>query len=302
MKQTLIFIVGPTSSGKTAVSTRLAEKIGGEIISCDSMQIYTGMDVLTQAPTEEILSKIKHHLVKEISLEEEFSAAEFMDRGSRAIENVLAAGKMPIITGGTGLYMKALLDGIFDSPPRDDELRETLENIAEKNGKESLHKKLQSIDPKTAEKLHPNDTKRIIRAIEVYELTGTSIEEKKKEAEGIWDKYNCRIFALDVPRDVLYDRINRTVDKMFTEGIIDEVKALLDKGLSITASKALGIREIGAFLKGDVSLEDATEDLKKKTRNYAKRQLTWFRGDDRIEWIDADRSIDEVVNEIVRSL
>ena len=302
MKQTLIFIVGPTSSGKTAVSTRLAEKIGGEIISCDSMQIYTGMDVLTQAPTEEILSKIKHHLVKEISLEEEFSAAEFMDRGSRAIENVLAAGKMPIITGGTGLYMKALLDGIFDSPPRDDELRETLENIAEKNGKESLHKKLQSIDPKTAEKLHPNDTKRIIRAIEVYELTGTSIEEKKKEAEGIWNKYNCRIFALDVPRDVLYDRINRTVDKMFTEGIIDEVKALLDKGLSITASKALGIREIGAFLKGDVSLEDATEDLKKKTRNYAKRQLTWFRGDDRIEWIDADRSIDEVVNEIVRSL
>jgi len=144
--------------------------------------------------------------------------------------------------------------------------------------------------------------KRIIRAIEVYELTGVSIQDKKKEAEGIYEKYDCHIYGLDIPRDVLYDRINRTVDKMFSEGVVDEVKKLLENDLGITASKALGIREIGNFLKGDISLETAAEELKKKTRNYAKRQLTWFRGDKRIKWIDANRSAGDIVEEIQNSL
>ncbi|MGB3081826.1 MAG: tRNA (adenosine(37)-N6)-dimethylallyltransferase MiaA [Candidatus Omnitrophota bacterium] len=299
MKPKVVFIVGPTSSGKTAVSIKLAEKVNGEIISCDSMQIYKDMDVITRVPPDRVLSKVPHHLIKKISPEEEYSVARFTREAANLIDQIISRGKLPIIVGGTGLYMKSLIDGLFSSPPEDKDLREEFKKEAEGKGSEYLHKRLESVDPETASKLHPNDTRRIIRALEVHELTGETIHEKKKESEGISSKYDCRIFGLELPRDALYGRINETVEGMFNEGLVKLVEDLRARKLSKTAFKALGIKEVSAFLDGQVKLEEAAEELKKNTRKYAKRQLTWFRADERIHWVDADRSVDEIVEDIV---
>ncbi len=298
MKNTVIFIVGPTSSGKSAVAAALAERVGGEVISCDSMQVYRDMDVLTRAPGEEMLARVRHHLVKVLAPEEEYSAARFAEESASLIECVLAEGKIPVVTGGTGLYMKSLVDGIFPSPPKDEELRKNLRELAVQKGNEYLYERLGEIDPETAAKLHPNDTKRIIRALEVYELTGRTICEKKRTTEGISSKYDCRIFGLEIPRGMLNRRIGLSVDRMFEKGLVEEVERLKERNLSLTAGKALGIKEISAYLDGRISMKEASEELKKNTRQYAKRQLTWFRGDERIIWIDATRDVAEIVNDI----
>ena len=295
----VLFIVGPTSSGKTAVAASLAEKMNGEIISCDSMQVYKDMDVITRVPGKDLLSRIPHHLVRSISPEEEYSAARFVEEASSLIESIISKGKTPIITGGTGLYMKSLLDGIFSSPPKDEDLREELQKEAEEGGGERLHERLKKIDPETAEKLHSNDLRRIIRALEVYELTGETIYEKKKESEGIESKYDCRIFGMQLPRDILYERIDRTVEEMFSEGLVELVKGLRSRSLSKTAGKALGIKEVSDLLDGKVDRGEAQEELKKNTRRYAKRQLTWFRADGRIQWIDANRPTSAIVKDIL---
>jgi len=295
----VIFIAGPTASGKTAVSLELAERAGGEIISSDSMQVYRGMDILTQAPRDEDLRRITHHLVKKIPPGEEYSAARFADEAGDIISDIIFRGKVPIVSGGTGLYMRSLLDGLFASPPKDGKFREELENVAREKGSGYLHDRLRRIDPETAGRLHPNDLRRIIRALEVYELTSMTIHDKKAEAEGISGAYDCVMFGLELERSLLYDRINKRVDKMFEEGIVDEVRRLLAEELSVTAGKALGIKEIKAFLEGEITLGEAREELKKNTRRYAKRQLTWFRADDRIIWVDADRSSSEVAEEVL---
>ena len=299
MKKTIIFIVGPTSSGKTACSIELADRINGEIISCDSMQVYKDMDLLTHPPSDENLLKAKHYLVKMISPEEEFNVSEFVNKSKTAIEFILSENKVPIIAGGTGLYMKSLVDGIFSSPPKDAEFREELEKKALEKGNEYLHERLKKVDPAAAEKLHQNDIKRIIRALEVYELTGETINEKKKDSEGIKDKYDCKFFGLSLPREVLYERINRSVDAMVENGLVDMVKDLRNKKLSRTADKALGVKEISSFLDGEIGFDRAIEELKKNTRRYAKRQLTWFRGDERVIWIDASRAPEEITNDIL---
>ena len=299
MKAKIVFIVGPTSSGKTEVAISLAEKLNGEIISCDSMQVYRDMDVITRPPGERLLSRVSHHLIKSVSPEEEHSAARFVEEAAVLIEDIISRKRTPVIAGGTGLYMKSLMDGLFSSPPKEEDLRKELEEEAKKHGNERLYKRLEDVDPETASSLHPNDLRRIIRALEVYELTGETIHDKKKESAGIADKYDCRIFGMDFPREVLYERINNTVDRMFAEGLIEEVKRLRERPLSETAKMALGIKEVYAFLDGRAGLDEITEELKKNTRKYAKRQLTWFRADKRIQWVNADRSIDEIVDDIL---
>ncbi|MFH1798310.1 MAG: tRNA (adenosine(37)-N6)-dimethylallyltransferase MiaA [Candidatus Omnitrophota bacterium] len=294
----VIFIVGPTSSGKSAVSVCLAGKINGEIISCDSMQVYKDMDILSQSPSDECRARVPHHLIKIISPEEEFSAAKFIYDAQNLISSTISRGKVPVITGGTGLYFKSLLDGLFSSPPKDEAFRGELRDMVLDKGKEYIYQKLKEADPKTARKLHSNDTRRVIRALEVYHLTGRTIHEKKSESDGIFHKYNCVIFGLKLPRAKLYERINDAVERRFSAGIVEEVKRLKERRLSLTAAKALGIKEIGAFLDGEISLDKAREELKKNTRKYAKRQLTWFNADKRVVWVDADRPVGEIAEEI----
>jgi tRNA dimethylallyltransferase len=303
MKKTVIFIVGPTSSGKSVVAVRLAQKLSGEIISCDSMQVYKGMDVVTRAPGDDLLSGIRHHLIRMVSPEKEFNAARFVREAGNIIDSVISGGRMPVIVGGTGLYVKALVDGIFVSPPKDTELRRNLREMALEKGREYLYRQLKEVDPETAAGLHPNDMRRIIRALEVYRLTGRTIHEKKSGSEGISRKYDCRIFGLKVPRKTLYARIDAVVEDMFREGLVNEVMKLKRRKLSLTAEKALGIKEISDFLSGEISLEKAKEELKKNTRRYAKRQMTWFRADRRIMWVNADdRDADDIAEDILRQL
>lgn len=301
-KNTIVFLVGPTSSGKTKVAAGLAEGIRGEIISCDSMQVYKGMDITTQTPPEECLLRVEHYLVKTLSPEEEFSAARFVLEAQKCIDIITGKGKMPIFAGGTGLYIKSLLDGLFPSPPKSEDFRKNLEGISRTRGLEYLHGKLKRIDREAAEKIHPNDEKRIIRALEVYELTGKTMSEKKQETKGIYGKYDTRMFGLKLPRALLYQRIEDKVDEMFERGIVEEIRALKGKDLSITAEKALGVKEVALFLDGKMSLEKAKEELKKNTRRYAKRQMTWFKSDKRIQWINADRGASLIVEDIISLL
>lgn len=301
-KHTIIFIVGQTASGKTRVAAELAKRTNGEVVSCDSMQIYKDMDIITQLPAEEIRLEVPHHLVAFLSPEEEYSAARYAQDAKRVIEDIISRGKGPIFAGGTGLYMKALVDGIFPSPEKDEKYRIELELLAREKGAEHLHRMLEKIDRETAAKLHPNDVRRVIRALEVHKNTGKTTYEKKKETVGIGDEYEIKIFGLDVPRDILYERINARLDRMFGSGLVSEVEGLLERKLSKTARKALGIKEVAALLAGELETEEAKELLKKNTRNYAKRQLTWFRADKRVEWVDADRPVYEIVEEIIALL
>jgi tRNA dimethylallyltransferase len=302
MNPTVIFIVGPTSSGKSTVAARIAEKLNSEVISCDSMQVYKDMDMVTHPPGKDLLSRVTHHLVGTVPPEEEFNAARFAEEAGSIINLIVSGNKIPVVAGGTGLYVKALVDGIFASPPRDGILRERLREIAARKGKEYLYRQLKDADPGTANRLHPNDMRRIIRALEVYKLTGKTIGEKKTESEGISRKYNCRIFGLKIPRSSLYARIDLTVERMFREGLAGEVEQLKRRRLSLTAEKALGIKEISAFLDGRINIKKAEEELKKNTRRYAKRQLTWFRGDKRVVWIDADRDVGQIAEDIMETI
>ncbi len=302
MKPKVIFIVGPTSSGKSAVAVSLTERLDGEIVSADSMQVYRDMDVITQAPSGDLLSRVPHHLVKMIPPEEEYNAAKFAARAGDIIRTLIVRCGMPIVAGGTGLYIKALVDGIFSSPPKDEDLRRSLSDIAKEKGNECVHDRLKKVDPETADKLHPNDLRRVIRALEVYNASGSTIHKKKAESEGISAKYDCGFFGLELPRKTLYERINANVEKMFEAGLVDEVRSLRGRRLSLTAGKALGIKEVAAYLDGKRSLEWAKEELKKNTRRYAKRQLTWLRADRRIVWVNADREVGAIAGDIMEKL
>jgi len=300
--RTIIFILGPTSSGKTAVAEEFAKKIGGSIISCDSMQIYRDMDIITRASSFEMDSDVPHCLTRFMSPEEEYNAAKFANDAKKAIEDIAGVGRVPVVEGGTGLYVKALVDGIFPTPPANKIFRKKLEQEAHERGPEFLHARLGGVDPDTAKKLHINDVRRVIRALEIFEFTGRTPHEKSGETSGIGGSYDLRMFGMSLDRALLYGRINRTVDVMFDEGLLEEVRALLGRKLSETAQKALGIKEISAFLEGKISLDKAREELKKNTRRYAKRQLTWFRADHRIEWVDADRAPQKIAEEIAERM
>lgn len=286
MKQKIIFIVGPTGVGKTEVAVKLAEKIKAEIVSCDSMQIYTDMDILTSKPALSLRRKITHHLVSIISPDKEYNVAVYRRAALKKIKEIIKKGKVPLFVGGTGLYMSILVDGIFSVETQDNEVRSHLYEEAETLGKMHLFERLKEVDPQAASKIHPHDTKRIIRALEVYEITGKPISELQKQRSGLFDEYDVHMFCLAMERKALYKRIDTRVDKMLKEGLDAEVKKLLRLRLSKTASYAIGIKELGGYFNGACSLDEAKDLMKKNTRNYAKRQLTWFRKDKRIRWIE----------------
>jgi len=297
----IIFLVGPTAVGKTETSIHLAKLIDAEIISCDSMQVYKGMDIGTQKPTAAQRRVAPHYIVDIVSPSYNFSAANFRKRAIGYIKRIHKEGRTPLFVGGTALYMKILIDGLFPSPAADKALRKNL--LKEEAGKKgALYNKLLKVDPQTAKILHPNDTRRIIRALEVYIKTNRPMSELKKKTKGLKDSYDIKIFCLNRNRENLYKKIEKRVDSMFKQGLLAECKQLKKKRLSITAKQALGYKEVFDYLNSKTTLQETKELIKKKTRNFAKRQLSWFRNDKRIIWIDADRRRPESVAKEITGL
>ena len=287
-----LIILGPTSVGKSSLGIILAEKLNGEIVSLDSMQIYKGMDIGTAKPSAEELAAVPHHLIDCQPLSETSDVASFINKAKKVENEILDRNALPVFVGGTAMYIKAFVDGLFEGPKSSPELREKLAGIANEKGSEFLHREfLSPIDPITAKKLHPNDLFRIVRAIEVYELTGKPISEQQTQWENKSTDY--RLIGLTMPRDVLYKRIEERVDKMINSGLADEVKKLKSIGIeqNKTAAQAIGYKELLSYLDGEYSLDRAIELIKRNTRRFAKHQLTWFRKDERIEWFDLSRQM-----------
>ena len=296
-----VYIVGPTAVGKTEISITLAKILDGEIISADSMQIYRGMDIATAKPSMSQLAEIPHHLINILNLDETFSAAKFKDAAEKIMSSIRSSDKVPVIAGGTGLYIKTLTEGIFEGPSADWKFRAKLNEQEKVYGTGHLYSLLTRIDPKSAARIKPNDMRRIIRAIEVHHLTGRPISELQKEWE--MSRPYITIIGLDMERAMLNERINKRVEEMFSKGIIDETRHLIKLGIekNRTAMQAIGYKEIIGYLNGQYNLERAQELLKRNSRRYAKRQLTWFRKDDRIKWFDAgnlkkEQLVDEIVS------
>lgn len=283
-------MVGPTASGKTALSIALAKKFNAEIVSCDSMQIYKAMDIGTAKPSKEEMGGVVHHLIDFLEPCENFSVAQYVKLASEAIADINSRGKRVVLVGGTGLYFSSLIDNIvFSENDSDPALRAELEALAREKGSEHLLEILRELDPEIAEKLHPNNLGRIIRAIEVCKTTGTTMSEQQRLARENESPYDPCIIGLDFSdRQKLYDRINLRVDLMLKSGLMDENRRLLNTNLSKTALQAIGFKEFLPYLNGSATLEECAENLKMQTRRYAKRQLTWFRRDQRINWIHQD--------------
>lgn len=281
--QRSLILTGPTASGKSALSLDLAERLGAEIISADSMTVYRGMDIGTAKPTAEDRRRVPHHLVDELDPWESASVAWWLNRAAECVRDIESRGKRAMFVGGTPLYLKALLCGLFDGPPRNDALRARLEAEAAAAGNEALHARLAAVDPVSAGRLHPNDVRRVIRALEVFELSGKPLGEWQQQ--GWWGDGEPAFgpdvcFALDIPRPILYDRIDRRVAAMFAAGWPEEVRRLAadPRGWGREAAKALGYQEIAAHFAGEKALADTVADVQLRTRQFAKRQLTWFRG------------------------
>lgn len=280
----IIVICGPTASGKTALSVELAKIYGGEIISADSMQIYTDMDVASAKATVEEQQGIPHHLMNFLPPSESFSVVDYVKLCGEKADDILRRGKVPIICGGTGLYISSFVDNLtFDDSEQDFKFREEMREFAEKNGAAALLEKLREVDPEAADALHENNVGRIIRALEVYKTTGHTITEAKKNSRNNPSPYEFIMITLDfADRELLKNRINKRVDEMVKNGIIDEARACFAQQNRPTAAQAIGIKELYPFIRGEKTLEECVEELKLRTRQYAKRQLTWFRRDKRM--------------------
>ncbi len=284
MKKKLILIAGPTASGKTKSSVLLAKQIGGEIISCDSMQVYRRMDIGTAKVRPEEMEGIPHYMIDVLEPTEGCNISWFKEQVTRHIEEISIRGKVPILVGGTGFYLNAILfDTQFEETDTDLSYRQSLEKEVRINGADSLHKRLQEVDPVSAEAIHANNVKRVIRALEYFHQTGVPIskhnEKERKKREALTSPYDYTFFALDMDREVLYDRINRRIDRMMDEGLLEEVKVLYDEGFSedLTSIKAIGYKEFYPYFRGELTLDACIDKLKQNTRHYAKRQLTWLR-------------------------
>lgn len=292
----MIIIVGPTASGKTALSVALAQALNGEIISADSMQIYRGMDIGTAKVTPEETQGIPHHMVDVAQPWESYSAARFVSEADPIVGDILARGKTVIVAGGTGLWVDALVAGREFAPYPETGRRQALEQEAEEKGMEFMLKKLRLVDEESAQKLHLKDKKRIIRALEVYEETGKTIAQHNRETQALPDKYQPLWLGLNFrDRQDLYDRINLRVDKMLSQGLMEEIRSLLARGVPATATalQAIGYKEFFPVLRGEASLEAATEKCKQESRRYAKRQLTWFHRNENIHWIQREKDTSE---------
>lgn len=300
-KPKVIVICGPTASGKTGLSIELAKKINGEIVSCDSMQIYKDMTIGTAKPTLEEMQGIKHYLIDFVSPDSRYSVADFQKDAKKAIAEILSKGKVPIIVGGTGLYVDTLVYNIqYPEIETDLEYRKQLEKIAEKDGLYALYEKASEIDEEAVKKISSNDKKRIMRILEIHHQTGKTktqleIESRKEEPE-----YDYLVYAINMDREKLYDRINKRVDIMIDQGLIEEVQRLLQKYKTFpTAMQGLGYKEVVSYLQGNMTREEMIDVLKQETRRYAKRQLTWFRKNKEIKWIDGLMPKEENIQRIL---
>jgi len=273
------YLTGPTASGKTQVGLELARRLGAEIISLDSMALYRGMDIGTAKPTAEERQTVPHHLVDILEPHEDYSLAQYLEAAWQAVHEIRQRGREVLFVGGTPLYLKGLLRGVFQGPPADGELREALQQESHRREPGYLHKKLAEVDPATAAWVHPNDTRRLIRALEVYEKTGRPISHWQQQFQTGRPAETCRVFVLDWPRDQLHARIDRRVEQMFAAGLVDETRQLLARPipLSKTAAQALGYREVIEHLQGVRALAETIDLVKIHTRQFAKRQGTWFR-------------------------
>ncbi len=299
----LFVIVGPTASGKTSLSIELAKIYDGEIVSADSMQIYRGMNIATAKPTEEEMQGIKHHLIDFLDADQSYSVGKYVDDAKYAVEDIISRDKFPILCGGTGLYIDSFLNGIeFIDNSSDLDLRAELNKIGEEKGIDSLLNILLEIDPYSYRRLfEERNQKRIVRAIEFYKTTGITITEQIENSKSNDPEYNYMIFGLKAfDRQFLYDRINKRVDIMVKNGLVEEAEKVLKSDLSETASKAIGYKQLKPYFEGAASLEECIDKIKTETRHYAKRQLTWFRRNNNINWINIDelKSIDEQIDYI----
>ena len=299
MKPKVIVIAGPTASGKTKLSIELAKAINGEIISSDSMQIYKGMDIGTAKVTKEEAEGIKHYLIDVVAPDERYTVSDFKSAAEEAIEEILSKGKVPIVVGGTGLYIDSLIYGIeYTDMQFDEEYRNKLMLQAEnEEGLKQLYDEAKTIDSEAMEKISSNDKKRIVRILEIYHATGKNKTELEIESRKNGIKYDFYVFVVSMDREKLYERINLRVDKMIEAGLIEEVKNIYDKYDSFpTAMQGLGYKEVVEYLKGEISKEEMIEKIQKESRHYAKRQLTWFRKDDSFTWLDGSQDTNHNVD------
>lgn len=309
LKPTILALVGPTGSGKTKTAIAISKALNAEIISMDSMQIYRGMDIGTAKPTAEEMAAAPHHMIDVCDPDQIFTVSMYREMACKVIDDVLSRGKLPLLVGGTGLYLQAIsYEMSLGDKGADSKLREELNKIAEKpGGPQALHARLEAVDPTTAKKLHPNDIRRVIRSLEIYETSGKPKSEQGNETreEG---PYHVLVYGLSLPRDQMYARINARVDEMIADGLVNEVQALLSKGISPKAEggamQAIGYKEIVSALRGEIALEQAISLIKQSSRRYAKRQWTWFRHDQRTQWFDWTEysSEQELVNALLQQI
>ena len=292
MKKPLVVLTGPTAVGKTKLSISLAKALNGEIISADSMQVYKYMDIGSAKITEKEMDGVPHHLIDVLSPFEEFHIVRFQELAKKAMEDIYNRGKTPVFVGGTGFYIQAITKDIdFTEGEEDKQYREELSRLAAEKGNEFLHEMLREVDKKSAEEIHADNVKRVIRALEFYKENGFPISQHNEEQKQNETPYNLAYFVLNAPRDLLYERIDRRVDEMMENGLVKEVQKLKDMGCrrEMTSMQGLGYKEILSFLDGEIPLDEAVRILKRDTRHFAKRQLTWFRRESNVVWVDKDK-------------
>jgi tRNA dimethylallyltransferase len=311
-KKPLIILTGPTAVGKTSLSIKLAKAVGGEIISADSMQVYRHMDIGSAKVTVEEMDGVPHHLIDVLDPKEDFNVMHFQKLAKEAMNGIYARGRVPIVVGGTGFYIQALLYDIDFTENEDDTgIREELERLGEEKGSEYLHELLRGIDPESAEAIHANNRKRVIRAIEFYRLTGQKISEHNKQEHEKMSPYDFYYYVLTCDRELLYERIEQRIDQMLEQGLVDEVKKLKEMGCSrgLTSMQGLGYKEILDYLDGSCTLDEAVYILKRDTRHFAKRQLTWFKRERDVRWLkledygfDRDQVLAHICEEVSGSI
>jgi tRNA dimethylallyltransferase len=286
----VVAVVGPTATGKTRLAVELAHRFGGEVVSADSMQIYRGLTIGTAKPTPEEMRGIPHHLIDFLDPSQPFSVADYVRLASQAVADIYGRGKLPIVAGGTGLYVSSLLGGLhFSSEGRDDALRESLQHKAEQEGPQSLWDELMTFDPESAARIHPNNVGRVIRAIEVYRMTGVTMSEQIRRSRKVPPPYDAAVIGLTYrDRAKLYEAIDRRVDAMMQAGLLGEAKTVFFLENPATAAQAIGYKEFFPYFRGECTLEESVEAVKCESRRYAKRQMTWFRRVENIEWLFVD--------------
>ena len=300
--KTLYGICGPTASGKSALAIEVCKRLNGEVVSCDSMALYRGMDILTAKPTADEMQGIPHHMIGEVEPSRKFNASEFASASEKYILEIESRGKLPVLCGGTGLYIDALTKGIRMSTAADEEIRKRLNAISEEpGGKGKLHQMLMEADPESARKYDENDVRRVVRSLEIYYATGKPRSASERLDSESGNKYRAVLFALKWDRETLYNRIDRRVDEMVSMGLVDEVRDILtkDETYNETASQAIGYKEIKDALDGNMSIEEAIEQVKTASRHLGKRQETWFKRDSRVNWIAAQgRTLESIADEV----